>query len=99
MPMPTEQSKLTAREKRWQSEDDARTLANSEVVRNDPTRLIRAKNAARRIAKHEKEQAEAMTHVVNTVKGISTLGDDKETPKPKKRSKPPVPTFNVFNKV
>lgn len=100
--MANNEPKLTAREKRWQAEDDARTLANAEVVRNDPSRLVRAKNAARRIAKHEKEQAQAMTHVVNNVKGVSTLGDDKDkqNPKPKKKRKPAKrQTHNVFQKV
>jgi hypothetical protein len=97
-PMPPTEPKLTAREKRWQAEDDARTLATSEVVRNDPARLVRAKNAARRIAKQEKEAAQAMTHVATNVKGISSL-ESGAKPKPKKRKPPTKPTFNVFNKV
>lgn len=92
--MPTEQ-KLTAREKRWRAEDDARTLANSQVIEDDPARLILAKRAAQRIAKFEKESANAMQNVAAGKKVATTTPKKKKTATRKKKPQ----GFNVFSKV
>ncbi len=94
--MPPNEPKLTAREKRWRAEDDARTLANAQVITDDPARHVLAKRAAQRIAKQEKESADAMQNVAagKAVKPVN--------PTPKKRKKKAAPkaqTYNVFNKI
>jgi phage/plasmid primase-like uncharacterized protein len=47
-------------EGKWKAESDARTLAESDVIRNDSTRHSKAQEAAVRLAKEAQEQADAM---------------------------------------
>jgi hypothetical protein len=49
----------------WESECDARTLAESEVIKKDASRLERAQNAAARLAEEAKEKANAMAKVAD----------------------------------
>ncbi len=92
--MPNE-PKLTAREKRWRAEDDARTLANAQVIQEDPQRHVLAKRAAQRIAKQEKESADAMQ---NVAAGKKVTPNTKKKKKPATRKKKPQ-SFNVFGKI
>lgn len=47
-------------EANWKAESDARTLAESDVIRNDTLRHTKAQEAAVRLAKEAQEQADAM---------------------------------------
>jgi len=54
---------ISADEKRWREEDDARTLAEAERIKQDPGRLAGAKTAAKRMVDEEKERLSAMSKV------------------------------------
>lgn len=100
--MPTKRQ-MTRQEKEWQAQDDAHTLANAEVVKNDPTRLSAAKSAALKIADEEKDRAEAMGHVSKirkskTLEGSGEQGEDKPKAKQKQKAKPKN-VHNVFNRL
>ena len=58
---------MEAEEKQWQAENDARTLAEADVINNDPERLEAAQKAAKKMLAEQKRQAEAMEHVVDEV--------------------------------
>lgn len=53
--------KMTAEEKRWQAEDDARTLARYQELLSDKTRL----NAAKKEAKSQAEQLTKQVSLLN----------------------------------
>lgn len=48
---------------RWKAEMDARTLAEAEVIRSEPSRLLKAQSAAARLQEDEKKEAAAMGKV------------------------------------
>ena len=58
---------MEAEEKKWQAENDARTLAEADVINNDPERLEAAQKAAKEMLAEQKRQTEAMEHVVDEV--------------------------------
>ena len=58
---------MEAEEKKWQAENDARTLAEADVINNDPERLEAAQKAAKKMLDEQKRQAEAMERVVDEV--------------------------------
>lgn len=57
------QPKLTAQEKKWQAESDARTLAESQVIMKDPKRLAAAAREAGTMAAKQEKDAKAMAKV------------------------------------
>jgi hypothetical protein len=83
---------MTADDKRWQAEDDARALAQANVVNDDPARLEKAKNAATRMAAEEKERADAMSKVARSKK--KKAASEPASDKPSERS-----SFNVFEQI
>ena len=54
---------LTADDKRWQAESDARTLMDSQVISSDKRRLSAAIKAAKRMAKEKAVESKAMDGV------------------------------------
>lgn len=54
-------------EEKWKAESDARTLADSDVIRNDTSRHSKAQEAAVRLAKEDQEQADAMAHTAGNL--------------------------------
>lgn len=48
---------VTAQDKKWQGESDARTLAEVDVIRTTPSRLNRAKQEAKGMAVNAKKEA------------------------------------------
>lgn len=54
---------ISADEKRWQAEDDARAMAQAEEVKADKARLDAAQQAAKRMADEETKRAQAMRKV------------------------------------
>lgn len=55
--------KLTAEQKRWEAESDARTLAEAEVIKQAPGRVRAASTAAKRMADDNQKQADALTKI------------------------------------
>lgn len=52
----------------WRAKDDARTLAEAEVIKQDKDRLIAAQDAAKRMAEEKNEEARAMKKVAGRKK-------------------------------
>lgn len=57
---------ISADERRWQAEDDARTMARYEEIMADKARMNRAVKAARTQANDLNKRASAMTRVAST---------------------------------
>lgn len=72
--------KLTVDEKRWQAEDDARTLAAANVILQDPGRIKKAKTAAERMADEERERADALNKVATTKVVVSKEKPESSSP-------------------
>jgi len=51
---------ITAEDKRWEAESDARTLMDSQVISGDKKRLAAAVKAAKRMAAEKDKEAKAM---------------------------------------
>jgi len=64
---------MTEDEKRWQAESDARTLANSDVIKADPDRLQAAGTAAEKMAEDELQEAIAMKKVASLYTSMQNL--------------------------
>lgn len=47
----------------WKAQDDARILADADTIRKDNTRLKKAINAAKKMAKEETKRTEALRKV------------------------------------
>ena len=56
---------LTAEDKQWQAKDDARTLAEANVIREDADRMSAAQTAAKQMAEDEREKATALGKVAS----------------------------------
>ena len=54
---------VTADEKRWEAESDARTLSEAQIIAGDDRRMSAAKIAADRLAEEERERAKALDNV------------------------------------
>jgi len=69
---------LSAQDKEWQAQDDARTLAQARIIYDDPERLIKAQQKAKEMAVEKREEATAMGKVAGSKKmpqnSGSTLG-------------------------
>ena len=94
---------LSADEKRWQAEHDARTLAEAEQIKQDEKRLADAQTAAKRMADEEAEKAKAMRKVAGrkgSPAGQSRSGEKKKSKQVKVTTeKNGSGTFNVFNRI
>lgn len=58
--------RMTAEDKRWQAESDARSMAETKVIQQDKPRLNAAKKAASRMATEKQKEASAMKRVART---------------------------------
>ena len=54
---------MTAQDRKWEAESDARTLMDSQVISSDKKRLTAAVKAAKRMAAEKAEEAKAMKGV------------------------------------
>ena len=66
------QSKLTAQDKKWMAQDDARTLINAGAIKEDKSRLSRAIQEVKVIATQKEKEAKAakkIAKVPSTKKG------------------------------
>lgn len=55
------------REAHWQAQNDARTLAEAEMIKNDPERLKAATEMADKMAEEKVEEARSMSKVASTL--------------------------------
>jgi len=69
---------VAAQDKKWQREDDARTLANAEEIRSVPARLKGAVKEAKVMVKRDEKRAKAMKRVANKNKPVTRT--NKKTP-------------------
>lgn len=97
---------MTIDDKRWRAESDAHTLAKSIVIQKDPIRMKAATEAAERMAKEKREDANAMGNVAKRKAGGSgsTVSKQKVKPAPKegdikKEDVKGAVKFNVFQKI
>lgn len=60
---------ISADEKKWRAQDDARMLAEAEQIKQDQTRLDAARQAAKEMADEETERAKAMRKVAGRKTG------------------------------
>ena len=63
----SEPVKMSADEKKWRADNDARTLAEAEVIQKDKARLKAAKAAAKSMADEKRREATAMTNVAGAL--------------------------------
>lgn len=59
-------ARLTASDKDWMAENDARTLAEAQVIRGDKNRLNKAVKKAKEMASDKEKEAKAMKRVAKT---------------------------------
>jgi len=57
-------SKLTAEDKRWRAESDARTLIEAESIKNDSARKRAAITAAKTIIKEKEKEVKAVKKII-----------------------------------
>ncbi len=76
---------LTAADRKWEAESDARTLADAELIKADSKKLTAAKKAAVSMAK-EKEKEVKVLKKIKTVKKKS-ISVSRSKPKTRKKSK------------
>jgi len=86
-------------EAQWQAEYDARSLAESEKIKNDPRRLERAQAAAGRLAEKEIEEAKAMSKVAGRKNREIEMKDLRHRPAIKEERDSKKSGFNVFEKI
>ena len=65
------------REKKWQRQDDARTLARAEAIRADKNRLAQAKIGAREILEEDGDRIESLAKIAN-MKVSAVTGSSKK---------------------
>lgn len=58
---------MSADEKKWQAESDARTLAESEVIRGDEARMKAAQEAAASLAEDKQKELDGL-RAISSVK-------------------------------
>ncbi len=68
---------LSADEKRWRAESDARSLAEADAIQKDPKRLEAATEAAKRMAEEQQRDADAMTRVAAGIFSYPKMQDKK----------------------
>lgn len=84
-------------DKEWQEYHDARTLAESQVINDDPARLAAAKKMAARIAEDEAEKAKAMKKIAGQ-RVSNQQSPTNPAPKPVNAPDPANP-FNIFRRI
>ena len=57
-------SKLTAEDKRWRAESDARTLMEAETIKGDATRKRAAIGAAKQMVKEKVKEVKAVQKLI-----------------------------------
>lgn len=70
--------RLSAMDKEWQRENDARTLAEAEVIKSTPARLKGAVTEAKKMAKKSEQDVKAMKRVASRSNPVVRV--NKKTP-------------------
>lgn len=83
-------------DKKWQAQDDARTLAEANIIVNDPERLKLAQDEAAKMAKEQQEKARAMTRVAGKKRVRVQDGEGKRGNIPQNSD---TNIFNVFKRI
>ena len=65
--MPHDEAPLSAEDKKYKAESDARSLAEAEEIKGDKARFDAAQEAAKYLAEEKKEEANAMDSVAETL--------------------------------
>jgi len=60
-------SAMTADDKKWEAESDARTIVEAAVITGDPARLAAAKKVSKKMSKDKAEEAKALKGLVDGV--------------------------------
>jgi len=60
-------AEMSEQDKKWQAEDDARTLSQAEVISKDPERLKLAQEAAKDMAEKKLKEATAMQKIADSL--------------------------------
>ena len=87
--------KMSAEEKKWRAEMDARTLAEADAIRSDPKRKQEASKAAKGLVAEEKQRAKESD---KRAKAMGKVAKESGKTKPKaskpkpQRAKPKPPT-------
>jgi hypothetical protein len=89
---------LSPDERKWQAENDARTLAEAEQIKEDKTRLEAAQSAAKRMLEEEEERTRAMRKVARKKRATGSTGVRKNV-EAKKREKPKKYKFNIGKRI
>jgi len=76
-------ARITAQEKKWEAENDARTLAKAIEIQQNRGRFSKAKKEASRMAKEQEKQANALKRI--SVKPTTKRTVKKKTVKRKKK--------------
>ena len=79
---------ISVEDRKWQAENDVRTLTEAEEIKEAPSRLKAAKTAARRMVKKEREKVNAMSRVAGSSSGKVTTKKTAPKVKEKSRTKP-----------
>ena len=66
--------KMSAEDKKWQGRSDARTLAEAERIKNDPSRAKLAAKEAMNMLKEQQDNLKAMSKVVGVVSNKRATG-------------------------
>ena len=77
-------AKMSAIDRKWQSEYDARTLADAAEIRNDKVRMKGAVTASKRMVTEETKRLSAMKQI-SKIKPSSTKQVTKVKPSSKKK--------------
>ena len=87
---------ISAQDKKWRAEDDARTLAEAERIKVDKSRMDAASTAAKRMADEEAERTQALRKVAKKTTTIQKRSSTHRTIK-KPAKKPD--SFNLFERI
>ncbi len=58
---------LTAEDKKWEAESDARTLSEAQIIAGDEPRMTAAKKAAEELAEKDRKNAAALDNVGQSI--------------------------------
>ena len=71
-------TQMTAEDKKWQAENDARTLMEAQVIASTPSRKKAARGAAKRLSTEKAKEAKAMKKVAQSKKSGGNKGSKKK---------------------
>lgn len=85
---------LTAEDKKWRAENDARVLAEAKVIASDTERLAAARTAAQEMADQQAKEASAMRSVARSKNNAPARAQGPQKKKANARN-----SFNVMERI